>query len=151
MSPGINIGEGNCNPFQCSCLENPRDRGAWWAAVYRVAQSSTLLKRLSSSSSSENWRRASYSLFSKLKVIETAEPTHFPSPTVPGRQNRMVDQKDSQACGREQKKELSPDSHLLQNTVTLPTSGHKNALGFGQLLLPQEVLIMCYFLPYGQK
>ena len=46
------IGEGNGNPFQCSCLENPRDRGAWWAAVYGVAQSWTRLKRLSSSSSS---------------------------------------------------------------------------------------------------
>ena len=38
------IGEGNGNPFQCSCLENPRDSGAWWAAVYRVAQSQTRLK-----------------------------------------------------------------------------------------------------------
>ena len=46
------IGEGNGNPLQCSCLENPRDRGAWWAAVYGVAQSWTRLKRLSSSSSS---------------------------------------------------------------------------------------------------
>ena len=45
------IGEGNGNPLQWSCLENPRDRGAWWAAVYRVAQSWTRLKRLSSSSS----------------------------------------------------------------------------------------------------
>ena len=45
------IGEGNGNPLQCSCLENPRDRGAWWAAVYGVAQSQTRLKRLSSSSS----------------------------------------------------------------------------------------------------
>ena len=44
------IGEGNGNPFQCSCLENPRDRGAWWAAVCGVAQSRTRLKRLSSSS-----------------------------------------------------------------------------------------------------
>ena len=46
------VGEGNGNPLQCSCLENPRDGGAWWAAVYRVAQSRTRLKRLSSSSSS---------------------------------------------------------------------------------------------------
>ena len=44
------IGEGNGNPFQCSCLENPRDGGAWWAAIYGVAQSWTQLKRLSSSS-----------------------------------------------------------------------------------------------------
>ena len=45
------IGEGNGNPLQCSCLENPRDGGAWWASVYGVAQSRTRLKRLSSSSS----------------------------------------------------------------------------------------------------
>ena len=44
-------GEGNGNPLQCSCLENPRDGGAWWAAVNGVAQSRTRLKRLSSSSS----------------------------------------------------------------------------------------------------
>ena len=47
------IGEGNGNPFQCSCLENPRDGGAWWAAIYEVAQSRTRLKQLSSSSSSK--------------------------------------------------------------------------------------------------
>ena len=41
------IGEGNGNPLQCSCLENPRDGGAWWVAVYRVAQSQPRLKRLS--------------------------------------------------------------------------------------------------------
>ena len=45
------IGEGNGNPLQCSCLENPRDGGAWLAAVYGVAQSRTRRKRLSSSSS----------------------------------------------------------------------------------------------------
>ena len=46
------IGEGNGNPLQCSCLENPRDGGACWATIYGVAQSRTRLKRLSSSSSS---------------------------------------------------------------------------------------------------
>ena len=46
------IGEGNGNPLQCSCLENPRDGGAWWAAIYGVSQSRTRLKWLSSSSSS---------------------------------------------------------------------------------------------------
>ena len=45
------IGGGNGNPLRCSCLENPRDGGAWWAAIYGVAQSQTRLKRLSSSSS----------------------------------------------------------------------------------------------------
>ena len=47
------IGEGNGNPLQCSCLENPRDGAAWWAVVYGLAQSRTWLKRLSSSSSSQ--------------------------------------------------------------------------------------------------
>ena len=60
------IGEGNGNPLQCSCLENPRDGGAWWAAVYGVAQSRTRLKRLSSSSSSE--KEASPDIF-KLKWL----------------------------------------------------------------------------------
>ena len=45
------IGGGNGNPLQCSCLENHRDSGAWWAAVYGVAQNRTQLKQLSSSSS----------------------------------------------------------------------------------------------------
>ena len=45
------LGGGNGNPLQCSCLENPRDGGAWWAAVYGVTQSWTRLKQLSSSSS----------------------------------------------------------------------------------------------------
>ena len=44
------IGKGNGNPLQYFCLENPRDGGAWWAAVYGVTQSRTRLKRLSSSS-----------------------------------------------------------------------------------------------------
>ena len=57
------IGEGNGNPLQCSCLENPRDGGAWWAAVYGVAQSQTRLKRLSSSSSVQ--------LLSRVRVFAT--------------------------------------------------------------------------------
>ena len=48
-------GEGNGNPLQCSCLENPRDGGAWWAAVYRVAQSRTRLKRLRAAGLHEQW------------------------------------------------------------------------------------------------
>ena len=48
------IGGGNSNPLQCSCLENPRDGGACWAAIYGVAQSRTRLKRLSSSSSNKD-------------------------------------------------------------------------------------------------
>ena len=47
------VGEGNGNPLQCSCLENLRDGGAWWAAIYGVSQSRTRLKQLSSSSKSK--------------------------------------------------------------------------------------------------
>ena len=57
------IGEGNGNPLQCSCLENTRDSGTWWAAIYGVAQSRIRLKRLSSSSSIE------------LKIIVTIQKT----------------------------------------------------------------------------
>ena len=56
------FGEGNGNPLQCSCLENPRDGGAWWAAVYGVAQSPTRLKRLSSSSSMANQEKKKASI-----------------------------------------------------------------------------------------
>ena len=66
------IGESNGNPLQCSCLENPRDGGAWWAAVYGVAQSRTRLKRLSSSSKAE--MRESPAVGSKWEQ-NVAEPT----------------------------------------------------------------------------
>ena len=60
------IGEGKGNPLQCSCLENPRDGGAWWAAVYGVTQSWTRLKRLSSSSSSKPIRSKGHAQFNSL-------------------------------------------------------------------------------------
>ena len=60
------IGEGNGNPLQCSCLENPRDRGAWRAAVYGGAQSQTRLKWLSSSSSSS---MASFTILNNCNPI----------------------------------------------------------------------------------
>ena len=61
-------GEGNGNPLQCSCLENPRDGGAWWAAVSGVAQSRTRLKRLSSSSSSSRMGHTITKIISGLLV-----------------------------------------------------------------------------------
>ena len=69
-------GEGNGNPLQCSCLENPRDWGAWWAAAYGVTQSRTRLKRLSSSSSSS---RASFKgmlwlAWSSIQITKTFFP-----------------------------------------------------------------------------
>ena len=59
---------GNGNPLQCSCLENPVDGGAWWAAVYGAAQSWTRLKRLSSSSSSSSFVFLIYSLKPALSL-----------------------------------------------------------------------------------
>ena len=68
------IGEGNGNPLQCSCLENPRDGGAWWAAVYGVAQSRTQLKRLSSSSSLQDCEQINFCCFKppRLRYCVTA-------------------------------------------------------------------------------
>ena len=64
------IGEGNGYPLQCSCLENPREGGAWWADIYGVAQSRTRLKRLSSSSSIHNSHSLQWRFFSvKWKAI----------------------------------------------------------------------------------
>ena len=65
------IEEGNGNPLQCSCLENPRDRGAWWAAFCGVAQSQTRLKRLSGSSYVEN----AYTPDPTISFLNT-HPTH---------------------------------------------------------------------------
>ena len=68
------IGEGNGNPIQCSCLENPRDGGAWWAAVYGVTQSWTRLKWLSSSSSGSKARKVkqyAYSVIQSFRICIT--------------------------------------------------------------------------------
>ena len=59
-------GERNGNPLQCSCLENPRDGGAWWAAIYGVAQSRTRLTWLSSSTSSSSRLSVRASLIAQL-------------------------------------------------------------------------------------
>ena len=66
------IGEGNGNPLQCSCLENPRDGRAWWAAVYGVAQSRTRLKRLSSffwTIRVDDWEQA---VLQNLRILTTS-------------------------------------------------------------------------------
>ena len=70
------IGEGNGNPLQCSCLENPRDGGAWWAAIYGVSQSWTSLKWLSSSSSSSSFMFGQFPAALKLSGFPNFCP-HF--------------------------------------------------------------------------
>ena len=70
------IGEGNGNPLQCSCLENPKNGGAWWTAVYEVVQSWTRLKWLSSSSSSRGlW---DYPQFFSFFLLYSALQKLFP-------------------------------------------------------------------------
>ena len=71
------IGEGNGNPLQCSCLENPKDGGAWWVAVCGVAQSRTLLKRLSSSSSSSRYTFKNISWTCSLSLLDLFCLTFF--------------------------------------------------------------------------
>ena len=77
---GMLIGEGNGNPLQYSCLENPTDGGAWWAAIYGVAQSQTWLKWLSSSSSSRITLKTNSSVqfssvqFSRSVVSDSLRP-----------------------------------------------------------------------------
>ena len=63
------IGEGNGNPLQCSCLENPRDGGAWWAAVYGVARSRTRLMGLSSSNVHSGKRKSGVSFFLSFNFL----------------------------------------------------------------------------------
>ena len=74
------IGEGNGNPLQCSCLENPRDRGDWWAAIFGVAQSRTRLKWLSSSSSSKELLISEPRLRKRASLLETASISSLTSP-----------------------------------------------------------------------
>ena len=82
------IGEANGNPLRCSCLENPRDGGAWWAAVSGAAQSQTRLRRLSSSSSSKEteyyiistiWHleKASHGDYKKKNQLQTSLVVHW--------------------------------------------------------------------------
>ena len=66
------IGEGNGNPLHCSCLENPRDRGAWWAHIYGVTQNRTWLKRLSNSSALKTeflWAYLSHSAMNQPREL----------------------------------------------------------------------------------
>ena len=73
------IGEGNGNPLQCSCLENPRDGGAWWAAVYGVAQSWTRLSDLAAAaadaSMQQNWTTTNVKANEDLSLREKIHMT----------------------------------------------------------------------------
>ena len=124
------IGEGNGTPLQCSCLENPRDGEAWWAAVYGVTQSRTRLKRLSSSNSATLPRNLTMSLFccfykrqklkKKLKIGKGPKLTFFQRMYVFQKMHKspMCMWKDVQHHQALEKCKLKPQrnitSHLLE-------------------------------------
>ena len=68
------IGEGNGNPLQCFCLENPRERGTWWAAICGVTQSWTRLKELSSSSTRNKYKKLIAPFFYDSKIRHCRKP-----------------------------------------------------------------------------
>ena len=92
------VEEGNGNRLQCSCLENPRDGGAWWAAVYGVAQSRTRLKRLSSSSSSKKRRLFKHKLKYVFQGIIFLKKTGYTK--VPNQAVVWVEQEQSETYRR---------------------------------------------------
>ena len=95
------IGEGNGNPLQCSCLENPRDGGAWWAAIYGVTQSWTQLKQLSSSSSiwsiimAPNENRSCH----RSSYLEANAQKEFGCKMFTGNQHLQMEQRRKLNCG----------------------------------------------------
>ena len=98
------IGEGNGNPLQCSCLENPRDSRAWWATIYGVTQSWTWLERLSSSSSS----------------IQTGSWSHLRGPAARAGTERI---EQDQEIGREAEEWWGIGTGCLDQTLTSPAGG----------------------------
>ena len=95
------IGEGNGNPLQCSCLENPRDGGAWWAAIYGVAQSRKQLKRLSSSSSSSRSKGSStFLVLPKSQVLPRSSWDSFIQNHLLKKQVNHLSTKNWLPCGK---------------------------------------------------
>ena len=104
------IGEGNGNALQCSCLENPRDGRAWWAADYGVAQSPTQLKWLSSSSSNVEGRRLGQGLHPPFRVGHASRGDGDQPTDSRGSPGKKRNTKESEHISPPQGKE--PFSHL---------------------------------------
>ena len=101
------IGEGNGNPLQYSCLENPRDGGSWWAAIYGVAQSRTRMKRLSSNSSNMVycciWAPVSWAVLgiSYTHLILNNFLRYYPSPQFfPPQTRKLETEQSTLTCSR---------------------------------------------------
>ena len=116
------IGERNGNPLQYSCLENPRDRGAWWAAVYGMAQSQTRLKRLSSSS---------YIQFSSVQSLSRVRL--FTTPWIAASQASLSITNSWSSLRLASIKSVMPSNHLKQITnenLLYSTGGNKKKIQF---------------------
>ena len=124
------IGEGNGNPLQYSCLENPRDGGAWWAAIYGVTQNRTRLKRLSSSSSSDGQLRSN----NIPQLITAVLSLGFPGGS---------DSKDS-ACN-------VGDTGSIPGLGRSPGGGHGNPLQYSCLENPRGKRSLVGYSPGGCK
>ena len=114
-------GEGNGNPLQYSCLENSRDGGACWAAVYGVAQSQTRLKRLSSSSSSrqQDITRKSQSHAGENKLLSLIRPVWYQSQ---GRQRRAAEESLWKTHKQENMKRDNVNSQQMELGEVLPNT-----------------------------
>ena len=152
------IGEWDGNPLQCFWLENPRDSGAWWAAVYGVAQSRTRLKRLRSSSSSNLWiprtgfMEDNFSTdwiwrtgFRAILVRSNLDPLHvqftgwFPllwesdaTSDLTGGEAQVVMQAMGSSCKYRRSLAYSPTAHFLMCGLVLnrPWTGSSLGVGF---------------------
>ena len=125
------IGEGNGNPLQCSCLENPRDGGAWWAAVYGVAQSRTRLKWLSSSSSSYTSGVCPWERRTSLKELAGLSQVKL-GPGVWMFSSMWRKIRESRSAGEGRKNEVDTDvgQHLFWES---PRSSQKATLGYCEI------------------
>ena len=112
------LGEGNGNPPQCSCLENPGDRGAWWAAVYGVTQSRTWLKWRSSSSSKDLPGASQVALVVKNPLANAEDAGDMSS--IPGSQDSLEEWQPTPVF-------LPGESHGQWSLAGYSPEGHKES------------------------
>ena len=130
------IGEGNGNPLQCSCLENPRDGEAWWAAIYGVAQSRTQLKWLSSSSSTRlvwGLSEIRWVLSIRMRFVSVCSSYHNKVHGLRGWSNRNTTTKslstatkDPACCNKDQRAHVPQP--ILSTAKTTPAVGRRGHL-----------------------
>ena len=135
------IGKGNGNLLQCSCLENPRDGGAWWAAVYGVTQSRTRLKRLSSSSSmTSNTEHPSV----QFSSVQSLSPVRlFATPWTAARQASLSITNSRSSLRLTSIELVMPSSHLIPFSSTPNPSQHQSLFQCMKVKSESEVAQSC--------